>query len=75
MKSAPLIQTPKTATEPAAVPRSIDRLGFYRVLASFPALASFRAKLNAVVLIGTLLPAFLLVLRSSWAPVGSVRSR
>jgi len=62
MKPAPSTQIPKTATGPAAVPRAIDRLGFYRLLASFPALASFRAKVNAIVLIGTLLPAFLLVL-------------
>ena len=37
-------------------------LGLYRLLASFPLLASYRAKFAAVVLAGTLLPAFLLVL-------------
>ena len=56
---------PVKAVAPADGPETapkVDRLGFYRVLASFPALASFRAKIIAVVLIGTLLPAFLLVL-------------
>ena len=62
MKPATLTPAPKKVTEPAAGPRSIDRLGFYRFLAGFPALAGFRAKVNAVVLIGTILPAFLLVL-------------
>lgn len=37
-------------------------LGLYRLLASFPLLASYRAKFTAVVLAATLLPAFLLVL-------------
>lgn len=66
MNQARSTQTPTTVTGPADPPREVapppvDRLGFYRVLARFPALASFRAKITAVVLIGTLLPAFLLV--------------
>jgi diguanylate cyclase (GGDEF)-like protein len=38
-----------------------DRLGFYRVLASMPLLATYRAKFVAVAAAGTVLPAFLLV--------------
>lgn len=39
-----------------------DRLGFYRLLASFPALGSYRAKFVAVAAVGFFAPAFLLVL-------------
>jgi diguanylate cyclase (GGDEF)-like protein len=66
MNQDPSTQPPKSLTTragaPATPPQALNRLGFYRALASFPALARFRAKINAVVLIGTLLPAFLLVL-------------
>jgi diguanylate cyclase (GGDEF)-like protein len=59
-------QAPKPDTRPesapSAAPQAIDQLGFYRVLASVPALSTFRAKVTAVVLVCTLLPAFLLVL-------------
>lgn len=41
---------------------SADRLGFYRLLASLPALGSYRAKFVAVVAAGFFVPAFLLVL-------------
>ena len=41
---------------------SADRLGFYRLLASFPALGSYRAKFVAVVAAGFFVPAFLVVL-------------
>ena len=42
--------------------RSRDRLAFYRLVAGIPVLETFHAKVNAVVLAATLLPAFLLVL-------------
>ena len=45
-----------------AAPRAPDPLAFYRLLAGYPALASYRAKLLAVVLGGVLVPAFILVL-------------
>lgn len=62
----PATQPPKTVQKPSSAPESIppavDRLGFYRLLASIPALASYRAKVIAVVVVGTLLLASLLVL-------------
>jgi diguanylate cyclase (GGDEF)-like protein len=39
-----------------------DRLGFYRLLASFPVLATYRAKFAVVAAAGFFVPAFLLVL-------------
>ena len=66
MNQARATQPPKTVRKSStalySAPRVVDRLGFYRLLASVPSLSSYRAKIIAVVLIGTLLPAFLLVL-------------
>lgn len=62
MKSQPT--TPRDTTKPGTrktAQKHDDGLGFYRVLAGIPALSTFQAKLTAVVLVGTLLPAFLLV--------------
>jgi diguanylate cyclase (GGDEF)-like protein len=39
-----------------------DSLAFYRLLASFPPLATYRAKLYAIAIAGTAVPAFVLVL-------------
>lgn len=51
-----------TADDTGRVRRRADRLGLYRILASIPALASYRSKFFAAVAVGTLAPAFLLVL-------------
>lgn len=53
---------PPTPSAPPQAPHVADRLRLYRLLAGFPMLASFRAKLFAVILLGILIPAFLLVL-------------
>ena len=55
---------PQPLVAPAAVAASAPRdgLAFYRLLASFPALATYRAKLAFVVVAGTALPALVLVL-------------
>lgn len=56
---------PSPPHEAAAAPAAAgaaDRLGFYRLLASFPALGSYRAKFVAVLAAGFFVPAFLLVL-------------
>ena len=55
-------QTTSTTSARAGAAESGDRLGFYRLLASFPALSTYRAKFYAVVAAGAFLPAFLLVL-------------
>ena len=66
MNPTPPVQSPKTVPKSSIAPdtasRAVDRLGFYRLLASVPVLSSYRAKVIAVVLVGTMLPAFLLVL-------------
>jgi len=62
MKSS---STPVPGTTPAVSRSSAskqgDGLGFYRVLAGVPALSTFRAKVVAVVIACTFVPAFLLV--------------
>jgi diguanylate cyclase (GGDEF)-like protein len=50
------------AQAPSAQREAADGLALYRLLASFPALASYRAKLSAIVIAGTLVPAFVLLL-------------
>jgi diguanylate cyclase (GGDEF)-like protein len=45
----------------ARASKQSDGLGFYRVLAGIPALSTFRAKVTAVVIACTFVPAFLLV--------------
>jgi hypothetical protein len=79
MNQARSTQPPKTVTKAEEtsrriVPQVVDGLGFYRILASFPALATFRAKVTGVVLVGTLLPAFLLIVAILLGPVGSAPS-
>ena len=56
---APTTTTRKAAAAPAA--DGGDRLGFYRALTGAPGLSTFRSKLNAVVIVGAFVPAFLLV--------------
>jgi GGDEF domain-containing protein len=55
-------QTTPTTSARSHAEEGGDRLGFYRLLASFPSLSSYRAKFYAVVAAGAFLPAFLLVL-------------
>ncbi|MDH5285788.1 MAG: diguanylate cyclase [Betaproteobacteria bacterium] len=53
---------PQEASAAQDAAGAADRLGFYRLLASFPALGSYRAKFVAVLAAGFFVPAFLLVL-------------
>ena len=55
-------QTTPTTSARSHAAEGGDHLGFYRLLASFPSLSSYRAKFYAVVAAGVFLPAFLLVL-------------
>jgi hypothetical protein len=62
IRSTPDPQTPPAAPAVATIAPRDDGLAFYRLLSSFPMLATYRAKLAFVIVAGTALPAFLLVL-------------
>jgi diguanylate cyclase (GGDEF)-like protein len=62
IRSTPAPDTPPAAAAGPASARRDDGLAFYRLLASFPTLATYRAKLAFVIVAGTALPAFVLVL-------------
>jgi diguanylate cyclase (GGDEF)-like protein len=55
-------RTPAAPAAPSTRPASADRLRFYRQLASFAMLGTYRAKFIAVAAVAAFLPAFLLVL-------------
>ena len=61
MKSRSPSTTPGTAASMRPPAVKSDGLGFYRLLATVPALATFRAKVTAIVVVCAFVPAFLLV--------------